>query len=103
MGAHSTSDDPTRYRSEEEVRRWAEKDPVKRFETYLQGRGLLDAAGVEAIDAELGEEISLAVNEVEKAARPPRQSLFDDVYAELPWHLREQREELLALPEAPSH
>lgn len=103
MGAHSTSDDPTRYRSEEEVRRWAEKDPVQRLETYLQGRGLLSAGQVESIDAELGDEISRAIAEVEAAPPPSRDSLFEDVYASLPWHLAEERDELRRSPKAPSH
>jgi len=101
MGAHSTSDDPTRYRSDEEVKRWAEKDPVDRLLRHLERKGLCDEAAVARIDKELNDEISRAIEQVEKAAAPARGTLFDDVYAELPWHLSEQREELLALPVAP--
>jgi pyruvate dehydrogenase E1 component alpha subunit/2-oxoisovalerate dehydrogenase E1 component alpha subunit len=101
MGAHSTSDDPTRYRAEEEVKRWAEKDPVDRLKRHLEKKGLLDAAAVEKVDAELHAEISRAIEVVEKASPPVRASMFDDVYAELPWSLREQRDELLARPSAP--
>ncbi len=103
MGAHSTSDDPSRYRSEEEVREWAKRDPVDRFERYLVSRGLTDAARKQAMEGEIGSEISQAVQEVERHGPPPRESLFDDVYARLPWNLVEQREELLLHPPAPHH
>jgi pyruvate dehydrogenase E1 component subunit alpha len=102
MGAHSTSDDPTRYRSEEEVKRWAERDPIDRVRRHLELLGALDAAGALRIDAELNAEISVAIEAVEKLPPPPRESLFEDVYAEPSWNLREQRDELLALPKAPS-
>lgn len=95
MGAHSTSDDPTRYRSDEELKRWAEKDPIERLRRHLAHRGLLDDAAVLRIDQELNAEITRALEIVEHAPPPPPESLFDDVYAELPWNLREQREQLL--------
>lgn len=103
IGAHSTSDDPTRYRSEEEVRHWAAKDPVERLRRYLEGRGDWDAGAEERLEAELGDEVAQAITTVESAPPPARESLFDDVYGNLPWHLREQREELLALAPAPKH
>ena len=55
------------------------------------------------LDNALSAEIAAAVNEVEAMPAPDRASLFDDVYAELPWNLREQRDELLRLPPAPMH
>ncbi len=103
IGAHSTSDDPTRYRSEEEVREWAKKDPIDRFRKHLVYLGVLDDALDQHIEAELNQEISAAIDEVERHGPPPRESLFDDVYAELPWNLREERDELLAGPPAPTH
>jgi len=103
IGAHSTSDDPTRYRTQAEVDRWQRRDPVERFHRWLAQRGLTDDARRAAIEAELDAEIVRVIKEVEALPPPSRASLFDDVYAELPWHLREQRDELLALPPAPSH
>jgi pyruvate dehydrogenase E1 component alpha subunit/2-oxoisovalerate dehydrogenase E1 component alpha subunit len=103
IGAHSTSDDPTRYRSEEEVEMWRQKDPLARLRLHLVTLGLTDDARDAAMDEALGREIGLAVDEVEKFASPERGSLFDDVYAELPWHLREQRDELASMPAAPAH
>lgn len=102
IGAHSTSDDPTRYRSQEEVDAWTKKDPVARLRRHLVHRGLLDDARDQALEKELNAEIIAAVNEVESLPPPARETLFDDVYAEPPWHLAEQRDELLRTPPAPA-
>ncbi|MCA9607939.1 MAG: 3-methyl-2-oxobutanoate dehydrogenase [Myxococcales bacterium] len=101
IGPHSSSDDPTRYRSAEEVEAWAKKDPLERFERYLRKAELLDDAKREAIQAELEAEIAAAIDEVEDLGAPPRESMFDDVYEELPASLLEQRDELRNLPAAP--
>jgi pyruvate dehydrogenase E1 component alpha subunit/2-oxoisovalerate dehydrogenase E1 component alpha subunit len=90
MGAHSTSDDPTRYRSQEEVDAWARKDPLDRLRRHLALRGLVSEADDAALDAQIAAEISAAIDDVEPLPPPPRESLVEDVYAELPWHLREQ-------------
>jgi pyruvate dehydrogenase E1 component alpha subunit/2-oxoisovalerate dehydrogenase E1 component alpha subunit len=103
MGAHSTSDDPTRYRSNEEVEAWAKKDPLDRLRRHLVHLGLADDARDKALDDELTAEIAAAVTRVEALPPPARASLFEDVYAEMPWHLREQAAELEKLPPAPTH
>jgi pyruvate dehydrogenase E1 component alpha subunit/2-oxoisovalerate dehydrogenase E1 component alpha subunit len=103
IGAHSTSDDPTRYRSQEEVDAWMKKDPVARLRRHLVHRGLLDDAADQALEKELNAEIIAAVSEVEALPPPARDTLFDDVYAEPPWHLVEQRDELMRAPPAPAH
>jgi pyruvate dehydrogenase E1 component alpha subunit len=94
MGPHSTSDDPTRYRSLAEVETWARKDPVDRLRKHLATIGLWTEAGDAALERELLAEIAAVVGEVEDMAPQERASLFSDVYAELPWHLREQLQEL---------
>jgi len=90
MGPHSTSDDPTRYRDEAEVAAWAQKDPIARLARYLARAGLLDEAGRAALVREAEETVARAAAEC--AARPPVQaeSLVEDVFASLPWHLQEQ-------------
>jgi len=103
IGAHSTSDDPTRYRSNEEVERWKRRDPIERFHRYLVARGLTSDEKRAAIEAELDAEIVAAIKDVEPLPPPSRESMFEDVYEDLPWHLREQRDALLATPPAPSH
>ncbi|MCA9585616.1 MAG: 3-methyl-2-oxobutanoate dehydrogenase [Myxococcales bacterium] len=103
IGAHSTSDDPTRYRSDAEVEAWKRKDPLDRLAKHMRHVGLLDDALDKALEEELTAEIAAAVKEVEALPAPDRASIFDDVYAELPWHLAAQREELMRAPAAPSH
>lgn len=94
MGPHTTADDPGRYRSDDEVEAWRRRDPIARFEGYLRDRGLLGddegaAAQQEARDRAL--EVRRAVLALETAS--PLE-LFEHVYADLPPHLRRQREEL---------
>ena len=94
MGPHSTSDDPTLYRSEAEVSEWRGRDPIVRLARSLEDSGALGVDLSRAIGAELTAELDAALAIAEAASPPPRASLFDDVYAELPGHLLEQRKEL---------
>ena len=103
LGAHSTSDDPSRYRSQEEVDAWLERDPVQALRRHLVRVDALDDERDRKLEQELNADIAAAVAEAEAHAPPERHTVFEDVFAELPWHLREQRDELLALPEAPKH
>lgn len=102
IGAHSTSDDPTRYRSQDEVETWMKRDPLARLHRHLVRMGLLDDAADADLEQALNAEIAAAITEVEAFGPPARETLFDDVYAELPWHLVEQRAELLKTPPAAS-
>jgi pyruvate dehydrogenase E1 component alpha subunit/2-oxoisovalerate dehydrogenase E1 component alpha subunit len=95
IGAHSTSDDPTRYRDPNEVEVWKKRDPLDRMVKALQSRKLWSAAGDEALRAELLEEINAAIKEAEALPNPPMSTLFEDVYAEMPWHLKEQQAQFL--------
>jgi pyruvate dehydrogenase E1 component subunit alpha len=103
MGAHSTSDDPSRYRSEEEVQAWAKKDPILRLRRHLVYLELLDDALDQKIEAEINEEISAAVAEVERHGPPAQGTLFDDVYAEPTWNLVEERAELAEIGPVATH
>ncbi len=103
IGAHSTSDDPSRYRSQAEVELWMTRDPLARLRAHLALQGLIDEARDADLEQALNAEIAEAIAQVEPLPPPARETLFDDVYAELPWHLREQRDELLRMPPAPSH
>src|SRR5881397_87306 len=97
LGVHTTADDPTKYRSSEEVEAWERKDPLTRFGAYLRERNLLDPGLEEAVDAE----IAHAVERFE--AMPPADPLgmFEHAYAELPPHLVAERAELAARLAAP--
>ncbi len=99
---HTTADDPTRYRSEAEVRAWEAKEPLLRFRRYLEGKGLMDEGAHRALEAEVEAAIRQAVERAEARMAGDPLAIFEHVYAELPEELREQREELsreLALPE----
>ncbi len=103
IGAHSTSDDPTRYRSEAEVAEWKKKDPELRLRRHLVAMGWLDDVADKALDEELSREVIDAVKAVEELPPPPRGSLFSDVYSEPTWNLVEQEALLQRLPLAPTH
>jgi 2-oxoisovalerate dehydrogenase E1 component alpha subunit len=92
VGAHSTSDDPTRYRSAEELEAWRRKDPILRFAAHLTRQGLLDESTEKSAMEAAREEVQRAVSACEAAPPVSPGSLVEDVYAEAPWHLREQRE-----------
>ncbi|HEY8947227.1 MAG TPA: thiamine pyrophosphate-dependent enzyme [Polyangiaceae bacterium] len=93
MGPHSSSDDPSRYRSAAEVEAFARKDPIARLGRHLMARKAWSAADDERLDLEIDAEFDRELARVEGAGPPERDSLFDDVYSTLPWHLVEQREE----------
>jgi pyruvate dehydrogenase E1 component alpha subunit/2-oxoisovalerate dehydrogenase E1 component alpha subunit len=90
MGGHSSSDDPTRYRDAALVELWETRDPVARFGAWLRGKGLLTEARIEQWTREINDEISAAVTAAEALPPPGIDSIFTDVYAEMPAHLVEQ-------------
>lgn len=93
MGSHSTSDDPTRYRDAELLEPWKKKDPLHRFRAYLTARKLWTEDDERRVTSETDARITEALRSVEQLPAPALATLFDDVYSDLPWHLREQREE----------
>ena len=97
MGAHTTSDDPTRYRLESELQAWSSKDPVARYRTWLNGQGILDEAGVSAIDGEV-EEAARAMRTKLLSIKPAPAGdvIFGHVYAEPSDGFLEEREEFEA-------
>src|SRR6266705_5254781 len=99
LGVHTTADDPTKYRSEEEVAEWERKDPLTRFRAYLEKRNLFEAGLEQRID----EDIAEAVRRFESAPPADPLTMFDHVYAELPPDLKAQRAEMAAqAPAAPA-
>lgn len=93
MGGHSTSDDPTRYVPKELVAEWAAKDPIDRFERYLAKRGLWKDGDRDEVYASCMKEVGDAAKVAEGTEAPGLETIFSDVYAEIPAHLRRQGEE----------
>ncbi|MFE1762708.1 pyruvate dehydrogenase (acetyl-transferring) E1 component subunit alpha [Streptomyces angustmyceticus] len=82
MGAHTTSDDPTKYREDEERAAWEAKDPILRLRTYLEAEGLVDEAYLASIDEEseaLGKRVRDAVRAMPD---PDDMAIFENVYAD---------------------
>jgi TPP-dependent pyruvate/acetoin dehydrogenase alpha subunit len=90
MLGHSSSDDPTKYRDDEEVAAWERLDPIDRYETFLMKRGVLEKGERERIEAELFVEIDAVIHEQEAADAMPLATLVEDVYETVPRHLKEQ-------------
>jgi 2-oxoisovalerate dehydrogenase E1 component alpha subunit len=96
MGPHSSSDDPKRYRTDEELAEWQKRDPLVRFRRYLEKKRFWTEADEKKAQEETNREIDEAIKHAEKLPRPALETLFTDVYAEMPWHLEEQLRELRA-------
>jgi 2-oxoisovalerate dehydrogenase E1 component alpha subunit len=96
MGAHTTSDDPTKYRSEEEREAWSAKDPILRLRRYLERERLAD----DAFFAELEEESEALGKRVREAVRsmpdPDPMAIFDNVYADGSVQVDEERKAFAA-------
>jgi 2-oxoisovalerate dehydrogenase E1 component alpha subunit len=101
-GAHSTSDDPSRYRPKDEFPAWPLGDPVERLKKHLIGLGEWDDARHTALLAELETEVAAAWKQAmsygtnNDGARLDPALMFDDVFKVLPPHLEAQRAELEA-------
>ena len=98
--AHSTSDDPGRYRPKNEAAAWPLGDPIERLKAHLIALGEWDEKRHEALQDALGKEVQAAYKKAEgfgtvrEGPISPVPTMFEDVYAEQPWHLRRQRQEL---------
>jgi 2-oxoisovalerate dehydrogenase E1 component subunit alpha len=91
MGAHTTTDDPTRYRMSDEIERWKLKDPIARVKAYLTRNGLVDQDFYDAIDAE-AEQLGEHLREGCRALPEPNPlDVFGQVYAEQTPELAEQQ------------
>jgi 2-oxoisovalerate dehydrogenase E1 component alpha subunit len=82
MVPHTSDDDDRRYRSREEVEEWSKKDPILRFQAYLEEHGLLDANARDALTKRVAEEVDAATEYAEKAAPPEPESALRHVFAE---------------------
>ena len=98
---HSTSDDPSAYRSAQERDEWPLGDPITRLKRHLIALGEWSVDQHQAMDAELVDMVKAATKEAEKngilghGLHHPFHTMFEDVYKELPWHLEEQAEQAI--------
>lgn len=93
-GPHTTADDPTRYRKAEEVEKWKERDPIERLKRFMIGKKIWSEKKDEALWEEVRAQIAKVVEDYEAMPERPVEEIFKYTYAEMPWHLREQLEEL---------
>lgn len=102
-GPHSTSDDPSRYRPADDWKQFPLGDPIERLEQHLIGLGEWSTERGEALRSEVEAEVRAAQKAAEthgtllEGRIPPAESMFDEVYKEMPAHLQEQRREFRAL------
>jgi len=95
---HSTSDDPSGYRPTNEAKLWPLGDPIERLKAHLVALGEWDEDRHTALAAEADAAVRAAQKESEKLGILPQQgkddigSMFEDVYADVPWHIAEQRD-----------
>jgi pyruvate dehydrogenase E1 component alpha subunit/2-oxoisovalerate dehydrogenase E1 component alpha subunit len=94
---HSSSDDPTRYRDEAEVKAWEKRDPVDRFRNYLVRRGLWNDEREAAFKEDIAQRVNDAIAAAEASGPPADETLITDVYADVTPQLREQLADVLAL------
>jgi len=93
---HSTSDDPSGYRSAQEREEWPLGDPIMRLKDHLIALGEWDEERQAAMDLDCAERVKAATKEAEKngilghGLHHPFHTMFEDVFEELPWHLEEQ-------------
>ncbi len=96
MGAHTTSDDPTRYRDSSVVEEWRLKDPIDRVKTYLTASGMADDAFFSAVDAEADDVAAELRAACVALPNPAPTAMFDHVYAGGSPLIDEQRAEFTA-------
>ncbi|MEP9401654.1 3-methyl-2-oxobutanoate dehydrogenase (2-methylpropanoyl-transferring) subunit alpha [Sphingomonas sp. VNH70] len=103
---HSTSDDPSQYRSAGEPTAWPLGDPIARLKAHLVAIGEWDDEQHAAMDREVAEQVRAAQKEAEAngilghGLHQPLDTLFDGVFEDMPWHLREQQAQMLAEEDA---
>jgi 2-oxoisovalerate dehydrogenase E1 component alpha subunit len=97
---HSTSDDPSKYRSADESSKWPLGDPIARLKAHVVALGIWDEDRHAAMDREVAEEVKVAQKAAEKngiladGLKQPFDSMFEDVFEEMPWHLKEQAQQM---------
>jgi pyruvate dehydrogenase E1 component alpha subunit len=98
IGPHTTADDPTRYRSEDDS--WKRRDPLERVRLYLSERDRWTQEWQDRVEEQASEEIERAVEAAEALPAPGAGAVFDAMFAELPPILAEQRAQAIEASES---
>jgi 2-oxoisovalerate dehydrogenase E1 component alpha subunit len=99
-GAHSTSDDPSKYRPADDWQRFPLGDPIARLKQHMIGRGIWSEQEHEQVQKELEAEVAAAQKQAERHGTlldghvPSAATIFDEVYEVMPAHLRQQRQQM---------
>ncbi len=94
FGPHTTADDPTKYRTDEEIERWKPLDPMIRLRSYLKAKGLWTEEVETRVTEDAQKEIDQAVKDAEAVSAPEPKEIFEYVFAEMTPPLKEQLEYL---------
>lgn len=94
FGPHTTADDPTKYRKDQEIEPWKPLDPMVRLRLYLKEKGLWNEEIEQRLNEEAKKEIDQVVKEAEAVTSPDVEEIFKYVYAEMTPQLKEQLEYL---------
>ncbi|RQG98820.1 thiamine pyrophosphate-dependent enzyme [Natrarchaeobius oligotrophus] len=92
QGPHTTSDDPSRYRTDEDLPAWRTADPLERFERMLREHDVLADDLAESIRADAEAEIETAIETADSSPEPGPTAVFDSVFADRPPRISAQRE-----------
>lgn len=93
LSVHTTADDPTKYRSDDEVKKWEKLDPIPRFQKFLRERGILDDKLIAEVEQDVLAEVKAGVERYEAAREVDPLDCFRFMYTEMPDELQEQMEE----------
>lgn len=96
LAAHSTSDDPASYRAKSEEQEWQHKDPIVRMQHHLQQQGWFDNDQINAYCQTQRSAILQALKTAEIQPKLDVREIVTDVYHDIPWHLVQQRDELVS-------
>jgi pyruvate dehydrogenase E1 component alpha subunit len=95
LGAHTTADDPTKYRSQEDIDIWIKRDPITRYRKFLMNCDMLTEAEDQKIQAAVESEIDAAVEAYAALPEPHPEQQYSNVYAEMPSQLQRHQTQLL--------
>jgi 2-oxoisovalerate dehydrogenase E1 component alpha subunit len=96
LSDHTTADDATRYRSQDEVKQGWEVEPMKRMRAYLESLKLWDEAKEQALKTDCAAQVEAAVQEYLSTPMPVVTEMFDHLFANMPARIVEQRDEAIA-------